>query len=323
MSNNVSDNLSKEKIRRLLAAVGSAPKEESSQLEATEHNWSEPHYFSGEQFKKISSFTETLAAAVAKKFTDFCRGKFEVTVVSTKQYFANDIIKQYSDGEQKFFYLPFDSEKGQRLGLLGMPEKTALAWTKQLLGDTESQDNTEKELSQLEKSLLLDLACAVIRAFSQSHSSFNLSPANTLETKQWPLKMDGAEELCQISFNVKQSDAKDGTEAFFLIPCSSLDAVSGKTKKAVSEISQENISKMIQEHFEQTSVSVTAQLGRTELSFEEMMNLQVDDILLLDKKVTDFVELIVNERTFCYGWPVQSGGRYAVAVSETAFEDTA
>ena len=323
MSNKVTDNLTSEKIQQLLAAVGSAPKEESSQIDATEHNWSEPHYFSSEQLEEIGSFTETLSAAIAKKFTDFCQGKFEVTIVSTKEYFADDIIKQCSDGEQKFFYLPFDSENGLRLGLLGMPEKTAFAWTKQLLGDTESQDNTEKELSQLEKSLLLDLASAVVRAFSQSHSSFNLSPANTLVSKQWPLETDNSEELCRITFNVKQSDAQNGAEAFFLIPCSSLDAVSGATKKAVSEISQENISKMIQEHFEQTSVRVTAQLAETELSFEDMMNLQVGDILLLGKKIDESIELIVDEQTVCYGWPVQSGGRYAVAISETAFGDTA
>jgi len=323
MSNKAFENLNSEKIKQLLAAVGSAPEQGNSQIEATEHNWSEPHYFNSEQLEKISSFTESLAATVAKKFTDFCRGKFEVTIVSTKQYFANDIIKQYSDGEQKFFYLPFDNDKGNRLGILGMTEKTAIEWTKLLLGDTESKENTEKELSQLEKSLLLDLASAVVRAFYQSHSSFNLSPANNLVSNQWPLELNGAEQLSQITFNVKQSDAKDGTEAFFLIPCSSLDAVSGRAKATVTGLSQENISRMIQEHFEQTSVCVTAQLGLTELSFEEMMNLQVDDILLLDKKVTDFVELIVNERTVCYGWPVQSGGRYAVAISETAFEDSA
>jgi flagellar motor switch/type III secretory pathway protein FliN len=168
---------------------------------------------------------------------------------------------------------------------------------------------------------LLDLATAVVRAFSQSHSSFNFSPANSLVTQKWPLENDGAQELFQITFSVKQSDTQNGDEAFFLIPCSSLDAVCGKEKQEVSGLSQENISKMIMEHFEKTSVYVTAQLGQTELSFEDMMNLQVDDILLLDKKVTDCVELVVEGRTFCYGWPVQSSGMFAVAVSETVDKD--
>lgn len=321
MSNMVPDNLTSEKIQKLLAAVGSAPDEDSSQIEATEHNWSEPHCFSSEQLERISSFTDDFASIMAKKFSDCCRGQFEVTIVSTKQYFADDIIKQYSDDQQKFFYLPFDNDIGNKIGLLGMPEKTALTWTKRLLGDTESKDDEKKELSQLEISILLDLAAAVVRAFSQSHSSFNFLPANSLVTQQWPLESDGAQEFFQITFIVKQSDAQNGDEAFFLIPCGSLDAVCGKEKQEVSGLSQENISKMIMEHFEKTSVCVTAQLGQTELSFEDMMNLQVDDILLMDKKVTDCVELMVEGRTFCYGWPVQSGGMYAVTVSETADKD--
>jgi len=321
MSNMVPDNLTSEKIQKLLAAVGSAPKEDGSQIEATEHNWSEPHYFSGEQLEKIGSFADDFTSAVAKKFTDLCRGQFEVTIVSTKQYFADDIMKHCSDGGQKFLYLRFDDDTGSRPGLLGMPEKTAFEWTKRLLGDSESQDDAEKELSQLEKSLLLDLAAAVVRAFSQSHPSFNLLPANSLVNKRWPLENEGAQELLQITFSVKQPDAQNGEEAFFLIPCSSLDAVCGKVEQKAAGLSQENISKMILEHFEKTSVCVTAQLGQTELSFEDMMNLQVDDILLLDKKVTDCVELIVDGRAFCYGWPVKSGGMYAVAVSQAVDKD--
>ena len=319
MSNKVPNNLSKEKIQQLLSAVGSVPKEQDSQIEATEHNWSEPHCFSGEQLKKIGSFTDTLAAAIAKKFTDFCQRKFEVTIVSAKQFFAEDIVKKYSENEQRFFYLPFDNEKGQRLGLLGMPEKTAIAWTKYLLGDTESQENEEKELSQLEKSILLDLACAIVRMCSQSHASLNFSPSNSLVDKQWPLETDGAEELFQITFNVKQSETEKIAEAFFLLPCRALDVVSGKAKKAAPELSKEKITQMITEHIKNISVRVTAQLDVTELSFEDMMELQVDDILLLDKKVSDSIELIIGGRPVCYGWPVQSGGMYAVEISETAF----
>jgi flagellar motor switch protein FliM len=323
MSNNVCDNLTREKIQQLLSAVGSNPKDESSQIDAVELNWSEPHYFNSEQLEKIELFIQNLTSTIAKKFTDFCRGQFEVTIVSTKQYFTDDFINRSADDGNQYYYLPFDNENGQRTGILGMTEKTASLWTKQLLGDTDPKENEQKELSQLEKSLLSDLACAVVRAFSQSHSSFNFSPANNLVYKQWPLDSHSTQELFQISFSVKQTDEKNDTQAFFLVPCSSLNAVVGMAKKTGPELSRENISQIILEHLGQTSVCVTAQLGRTELSFEEIMELQVNDILLLDKKVDEFVELFVDERKVCSGWPVQSDGRYAIAIAETAFGDTA
>jgi hypothetical protein len=38
--------------------------------------------------------------------------------------------------------------------------------------------------------------------------------------------------------------------------------------------------------------------------------------------VDEPVELIVEGRTVCYGWPVKSAGNYAFTVSETVFGDT-
>jgi flagellar motor switch protein FliM len=53
------------------------------------------------------------------------------------------------------------------------------------------------------------------------------------------------------------------------------------------------------------------------------MDLQVDDILVLDKRIDEPVELIVGDRTFYYGCPAKSAGKYAVTItSMTAeFED--
>ena len=63
----------------------------------------------------------------------------------------------------------------------------------------------------------------------------------------------------------------------------------------------ENIPEIILEHLGYTPVCVTVQLASVELSFEEMMDLQVNDIVILDRKVNEPVELIVEGRTACYG----------------------
>ena len=105
MRKRIADNLTGEKIKQLLSAVGSKPVDENSETEAKEHNWREPHYFSNEQLKKLSAFTEELAAAVAGKFADFCKSQFEVTIDSVTQQFAGDFINQSPDGENKVFYL--------------------------------------------------------------------------------------------------------------------------------------------------------------------------------------------------------------------------
>ncbi|MBA7704125.1 hypothetical protein ES703_112925 [subsurface metagenome] len=64
------------------------------------------------------------------------------------------------------------------------------------------------------------------------------------------------------------------------------------------------------------SVFVTAQLASTVLTFDEMMSLQVDDILLLDKAIDKPAEVMVNDQMAFSGRPAKSAGRYAVVITE-------
>ena len=315
----IKNNLTHSKIQQLLAAVGSAPTEDNSQIEAQEHNWSVPHFFSDTQLEKLSDFTEQLAGTIAEKFSDFCRTQFEVTTDSTAQCFADEYLNKPTDDKDINFYLPFGTNQENQFGLLAFPEETAVLWVKQLLGDNESEENTDRKLSQLERSLLLDLASTLIKALSGLYKNCDLQPARNIESGQCPLEMHGTEELCRISLNIKKSGTENNTTAYFLIPCGKLEPALGKTTKTKSEPTPEDISKMIFEHLEKTSVNVTVQLASVELNFEEMMDLQVNDIVLLDKKIDEPIELIVEGRTVCYGWPAQSAGMYAVTISETAF----
>jgi flagellar motor switch protein FliM len=323
MTGGATDNLSREKMQQLLIAVGSKPQEDAAQIEATEYNWHEPHCFSSEQLVKLDDFAERAATAVAEKLSDFCRTQFDVTVTSTTQHFADEFLNQPSDGEQKDYYLPFGSDPEHPCGLLGMPEQTALIWATQLLGDSESEKDSGRALSQLEESLLLDLTSALVEVFSGLHTTCDFHPAGSIVSGQWPLELHGTEELCKIAFDIKKADSEDGSGVHFLMPCRNLEPVVGKITQAADKFSAGEISRAVLSHLQEIPVTVTAQLASTTLTFEEMMNLQANDILLLDKKVDQPVELIVDDRSVCYGWPAKSAGSYAVTITATAFGDKA
>ncbi|MHC4335793.1 MAG: hypothetical protein ACYSUV_18900, partial [Planctomycetota bacterium] len=74
------ENLSKEKIQQLLASVGSEPAEHSTQIEASEYNWQEPHYFTREQLSKLDEFTKRMCKTMAAKFSTLCPGELSVTI---------------------------------------------------------------------------------------------------------------------------------------------------------------------------------------------------------------------------------------------------
>jgi flagellar motor switch protein FliM len=318
MSSTVAKNLSRDKIKELLAAVGSRQAQDAAQVEAAEYNWSQPYCFNNKQLKELEDFTKEVAAAIAQKFAGFYHSDFNVTIASTTQCFAYELLKQISDNEQRDYYLSFGAAEDQPCGVVGIPPQSAAIWTRQLLGDSESEDESGKELSQLEESLLLDIASAIVRALSNSHESFNFQPNDGIVKGRVPLELHGTEEICKITFNIKKADSEKSHEACLLILCHKLESVVGKAAQADGGSSVGDASKAILAHLQEMSVSVTAQLASIVLTFEEMMSLQPDDVLLLDKRIDEPAELIVEGRVFFRGRPAKSAGKYAVVVTESS-----
>ena len=319
MSSTLTNNLSRKKIQQLLAAVGSKPREDTTQIEAAEYDWHQPHCFNGDQLNKLNNFTRKTATALSEKFAALCHSDFNVTIASTTQHFAYKFIHQLSDSEQGNYYLAFgpDEEQGpHQCGFISIPLQTATVWATQLLGDSESEKDSSKNLSQLEESLLLDIARSLVETFSDSCDNCDFHPARSLVREQLPIELQGTEELCKITFSVQNADSENSYEAHFVIICDKLEPVVGKTIQAAGRFSDEEISKAILDHLKQMQVSVTAQLARTIFTFEEMMNLQTDDVLLLDKGINELVELIVEGRELFRGRPAKSAGKRAMVIME-------
>jgi len=307
--------LSKEKIRQLLADVGSRQAEDATGIDATEYNWNKPHYFDRKQLNRLDGFTKGVARSMSVKFVDFFHSEFDVTVVSIEQYFAAELVNQAMESGQDDYYLVFGNENERPSGLISIPTQTAFIWSTQLLGDSESEvEDSGRDLSQLEESLLLDLLSALIKAFAQKNWDFQ--SGKNIARRLIPIEFKGTEEMCKITFEVKKTGNEKGTEAYVLIHCSKLESVVGKAEQAVGGFSADDISKAILARMQKMPVYITARLASTALTFKELISLEVGDILLLDKKVNEPVEIITSGRTVLLGQPAKSAGKYAVVITE-------
>ena len=310
-------------MQQLLAVVGSTPTEDAAQIEATEYDWYDPHYFSTGQLAKLDQFAQTAALAMTRRFSDFCRSRFDVTITSVTQHFASELSDKISGAQQKDYFVPFGTDPERSCGFVGMPEQTASAWARQLLGDSESETGSPRALLALEESLLLDLTSALVEAFCDSDAIYNFCLTGSVVRGWWPLELQGIEEVCRMSLDVKKADSQDSSAAYILIRCQELDAVAGRTTRAGGEYSASEISRAILDRLQETTVTITAQLASTTLTFGQIMNLRVNDMLLLDKTVDEPIELIMDDLTVYSCRPAKSAGRYAVAISGAAIGDVA
>lgn len=328
MSSTIADNLSREKIRQLLAAVGSEPTEDTTKIDATEYNWHQSHYFSPEQLSKLDDLAKEIATAVADKFAALFHTNFNVTITTTTQHFGNELAPQERDEHvsssgQEDYYLAFGPDQQRPCGFISIPPQTAVTWVTQLLGDSETEKDSAKDFSQLEESLLLDSASAIVEALCISLPGYHdLKPGNTIIKGQLPIELQETEELCKIAFSAQKADSENGCEAYFVTPCSMLGPAVGKTAETSGKFSTEDISKAILEHIQEMPVSVTARLACTVLTFEQVMSLRPCDVLMLDKPIDEPIEVIVDGRTVFRGRPARSAGQHAVVITESACDTT-
>jgi flagellar motor switch protein FliM len=349
MSDASVNNLNRENNRRLLSAIGSRPAE-TSEIKAVEYNWRQGRYFNTEQLKQLDNFTKQAAATLTEKFTALFHSDFYVTTVSTTQHFACELTALISNSGQADYYLAFGPNKDKPLGLIAIPAQTASLLVSLLLGDTKAPDKSGKSernetggtsqpvaLSQLEESLLFDIAKTVAQSISICFRGYyEVQPAKSMAKGKPPIEFQSIEEICKIVFGTDKdvfNSRKDssntelrtpnsettsaGTQIYILIPCSKLAPVVGKTVEVERELSAGDISKAILHHLQQMPVCVKVRLASTALTLEQIISLRQSDIVLLDKPVDEPVELLVNGRTLFHGRPVKSAGQYAVVIQKT------
>lgn len=318
------DNLTAQRIKQLLGSVGVESIEEAKQnVEAFEHDWRRPRYFSRDQLAELKVFAKSVADAASEKFTQFYQSDFTVTTDSISQHFANDFIRQMADENNSNFFLLFgDAPAAGNVnvgpwGLVGIPKKTALAWTTQSLGQDDSEEDPTRSLSQLESSLLLDIASLFVQALSSSYENYSSQIIGEIVAGQFPLELEDTKELCKIAFNTKTTDSQDAPEkAFLLMFCDKLEPATKIIKQADETLSAEEASKAIVEHLSTLPVSITVQLGSASIPFGELMNLAANDVLVLDTKIDEPISVIVGETELFHARPAKSEGKYAIAITE-------
>ena len=317
------------KMQQLLASIGSMHTDDSKNTDAPPYDWYQPHCFNGQQMKKLSAFAAKVATSLATKFGALCQKCSEVAIVSTSEHFSAQFIGQGpTDQDEKNnkdpvnYYLPFSMGQEEPCGFVSIPPQTALMWTTQLLGDTESKEGATRPLSDLEVSLLFDIVKLIVDSLSAAAEKANFRSTSTAVMDRLPIQLKGTEEFCKITFNTKKQDSGTAPEAHILILSDKLIPLVTDAGQATGKFSEKEITNAMQNHIEKISIPITVQLASVAVTVEEALNLSPGDILVLDKKIDEPAHLLVNGKAIFRGRCAKSAGNYAIAITEPVVETT-
>jgi flagellar motor switch protein FliM len=308
--------LTLEKVKQILACVGAKQGQASDQVECKEYDWTQPHYFTMAQLEKLKDFTQTVSSALAATFDRFLRSSFDVQSGQISQHYAQKFINELFENPQNALYLILKGEKDASCGLIIVPKDTAAVWLKLLLGESETKTDSDQQLSQLEKFLLTDIIFHLAETIANSNRQLNLKTTKNLLTENFTLDIGPTEELCKITFDIKQKGADQTSQVHLLLSCSKLLPVVGAAANKKT-LSPEQVKNAILEHVKLLPVLVTARFARTELKFEQILTLQKGDILILDKKISEPLELVVEGKTRYLAQLAKSGGKLAAKITHS------
>lgn len=308
------DKLSKDKIRQLLDAVGTCAQDDASiDPDAPEYDWRQCQYFNLEQCARLSDFTRRFAIQCGPILSRLFNGSREVTVVEAGQFFAADLFAP--EVETDDYVVGFGADAQEASGLISIPRTSAMTWTTQLLGGgDDTEDDAERPLSSLEESLLLDIAGSGMQAFVDV-SDQTLQLAGQIMHGQLPVEWAADDALYKITLESREPEAESGNPISFILSCGQLETVAGKTETADERpLSPEQIKAIMLEHIHEIPVSVMVELGAVKLDFGDVIGLEVNDVLVLEKKVSEPVDLRIHGKPLQSGHMAQSDGHYAIAV---------
>jgi flagellar motor switch protein FliM len=314
-----SGNIVSDVIRRITSRLGPARPMRQDPVAAVDYDWRQCHHYGPNAMAKLKETTSKAAAAIAEKLTDLFHAKPDISVDSVSQLFAREAISG-SDSAGAWI-LQFNRQKGKACGILTVSSATALKWVAQLLGDDNSKSGAARGLSELEETLLLDIAFAMGQSFTQSFGAAGGAAISTGTqfAKGSDLQIDPFADVCKMTLGIKTA-AGDGTMDIVLL-CDVLDPMLGADAQT-SSTSPERAKAAILDAIKPSSVSIETVFGHSSISIKDMVELKAGDVIILDKTVGESIEVYLDGRALCLGQLAEYEGRYAI-VTEQAFTTVA
>lgn len=306
--------ITREKVRRLMEAAKALPHIDTTQIESTEYDWNQPHHFSTDHLIALEIFSKKICLQVAKTFETLCTGDFEVTTTETKQYFAvalNDII---SAEQQDHYFLPIVSDEQEDCGFLGISPGTAVTLVEQMLRETDGGNSENRPLSELEEVILHDLLSSILDSVSVlfAQNGQKIQRAMKIKKSGWPVDLPTLEDLTTINFQVQSEEFQ--VELNLTIRSSILDPIVGLTDHQGPRLTDKQVSNLIMKQAHKAPVEVVGQLAACSINLSDMLSLEPGDIVLLRKKVTDPIDVIINRKPVLRAYPVSSLDKYALLI---------
>lgn len=315
--------LSQQEIDQLLSNMKTGeqqPESSGTDKEAIPFDFRLPNRISKNQLRTIRNIHENFA----ETFSSFLMGKLQsiinINVISVDQIYYSEYVLSVSNPACLF---TFDINNTDIKGILEFSPELALTLIDRLLGGLGGGTKQSKVITPIEQKVLYVVVETIMQDLRKSWQiidDFEYVVDRFEPDIDFAQITSQSESVLLITFEIfigEQSYLMNlcfATYAFDSI-LSKLSNQNLSTIRPVKYNSGSSAKNIVMQHLNKTLLNIEVEFGRTQISFRQLMELKNGDIMVLNKKIGDQVDVKIGNKQLFQGSVGSVNNRKAVKIT--------
>ena len=323
----MADVLTQAQIDEMLksVAMGAEPiATQSEEVKVKEYDFRAPKKFTKEQIKVLESIFENYARLLSSYLTGMLRLYSQVSLLNIEEQRYNEFNNALPD------YVVMgmvdlgikDEEVSDTDIIVQVSNAVTYTMIDRLLGGKGEYSEVNRDFTDIETTIMADVMKSFASLLQEPWSThIDLEPKLIgIETNSRVVQTIGHEDtVIIVALEVEINTQKSIVSV--CIPAINLDEIMGRfiprysrTSRKTDAAREKDRRDSIMTGISTTELDVRAILGQINLDLYEVLTLQVNDVIPLDKKITENIEVLVGHRLWCDGKLGTYNGKKAIMV---------
>ncbi len=320
--------LSQEEIDALLSAVSYGEEveveAEPSKVEriVNTYDFRHPARVSKDQLRTLQNLHDNFARLISSTYSALQRSIIEVTLVSVDQITYSEFIMSLSSPSCTYV---FRMEPLEGVAVVDFSQSVVFSFVDRLFGGKGTSISSEREITWIEKSVMNNIINRSLRDLDRTWERILPLECNVemLETNpEFVQVVPASETVVLISFELK-SDNVNGLinlcYPYITIEPIALRLGGQNLVSSAKEVPMEELLRN-RKRVELFNSVVRANLGVTDVTVRELTELMIGDVLTLDTRLGNDIEIYVEDALKFYGRPGNVGKYKGVEIAARVIE---
>ncbi len=303
--------LSQEEIDALLSAVSygeevevEAEPSKAERLVNT-YDFRHPARVSKDQLRTLQNLHDNFARLLSSTFSTLQRSIIEINLVSVDQITYSEFIMSLSSPSCTY---TFRMEPLEGVAIIDFSQSVVFSFVDRLFGGRGTSIVTEREITWIEKSVMNNIINRSLRDLERTWERIIPLECSVemLETNpEFVQVVPSSETVVLISFELKSENVNGLINLCY--PYISIEPIALRLGgqnlvSSAKEVPREELMKN-RKRIEMFDSLLKVQLGSSQIKIKELLDLKIGDVIELDRRVSEDIEVFVEDELKFYGRP--------------------